>query len=144
MDSVFFLLQWQPCSSIPLQQPKYVRAKSLQLCLTLLTPWTAAHQAPLSTGFSRQEYWNGLPFPSPGDPFHPGIELESSALKADLDSLSLSQKESPVNLLTRDISYKPDDAIFGVSLFAALDLCAGHELFLVVVHGGISLVGASL
>ena len=107
-------------------------------------PQTIAHQVPLSKGFPKQEYWNGLPFPSPGDPFHPGIELESSALKADLDSLSLSQKESPVNLLTRDISYKPDDAIFGVSLFAALDLCAGHELFLVVVHGGISLVGASL
>ena len=40
-------------------------AKSLQLCLTLCDPKTAAHQAPLSTGFSRQEYWSGLPFPSP-------------------------------------------------------------------------------
>ena len=74
MDSVFFLLQWQPCSSIPLQQPKYVRAKSLQLCLTLLTPWTAAHQAPLSTGFSRQEYWNGLACSPPGDLPNPGME----------------------------------------------------------------------
>ena len=37
----------------------------LQLCVT---PWTAAHQAPLSTGFSRQEHWSGLPFPSPRDP----------------------------------------------------------------------------
>ena len=35
-------------------------------CLTLATPWTAAHQAPLFIGFSRQEYWSGLPFPSPG------------------------------------------------------------------------------
>ena len=35
-------------------------------CLTLATPWTVAHQAPLSMGFSRQEYWRGLPFPSPG------------------------------------------------------------------------------
>ena len=34
---------------------------------TLVTPWTVAHQAPLSMGFSRQEYWSGLPFPSPGD-----------------------------------------------------------------------------
>ena len=40
-------------------------AKSLQSCLTLVTPETAAHQAPLSLGFSRQERWNGLPFPSP-------------------------------------------------------------------------------
>ena len=43
------------------------------------TPWTVACQAPLSMGFSRQEYWNGLPFPSPGDPSHPGIESGSPA-----------------------------------------------------------------
>ena len=36
-----------------------------QLCLTLRDPWTAAYQAPLSMGFSRQEYWSGLPLPSP-------------------------------------------------------------------------------
>ena len=37
-----------------------------KLCLTLVTPITVAHQAPLSLGFPRQEYWSGLPFPSPG------------------------------------------------------------------------------
>ena len=42
-----------------------MHAKSLQLCPLCVTPWTAAHQAPLSMGFSRQEYWSGLPFPSP-------------------------------------------------------------------------------
>ena len=52
-------------------------------CLTLTTPWTVACQAPLSTGFSRQEYWSGLPFPSPGDIPDPGIEPRSSALQAD-------------------------------------------------------------
>ena len=36
-------------------------------CLTLVIPWTVAHQAPLSMAFSRQGYWSGLPFPSPGD-----------------------------------------------------------------------------
>ena len=41
---------------------------------TLVTAWTAAWQAPLSMGFSRQEYWNGLPFPSPGNLPNPGIE----------------------------------------------------------------------
>ena len=41
------------------------------------TPWTAAHQAPLSMGFSRQEHWSGLPFPPPGDLPDPGIELTS-------------------------------------------------------------------
>ena len=47
------------------------------------TPWTVSHQAPLSMGFSRQEYWSGLPFPSPGDLLHPGIEPRSLALQAD-------------------------------------------------------------
>ena len=45
------------------------------------TPWTVAHQAPLSLGFSRQEYWNGLPFPPSGDLPDPGIESRSPALQ---------------------------------------------------------------
>ena len=45
-----------------------------KLCPTLATPWTVAHQAPLSMGFPRQEYWNGLPFPYPGNLLLPGIE----------------------------------------------------------------------
>ena len=48
-----------------------------------VTPWTAAHQAPLSMGFSRPEYWSGLPFPSPGDLPNPEIKLGSPALQAD-------------------------------------------------------------
>ena len=47
------------------------------------TPWTVAYQAPLSMGFSRQEYWSGLPFPSPVDLPDPGIKLGSSALQVD-------------------------------------------------------------
>ena len=47
------------------------------------TPWTVAYQAPPSMGFSRQEYWSGLPFPSPGDLPDPGIEPGSPALEAD-------------------------------------------------------------
>ena len=50
---------------------------------SLLTPWTAARQAPLSVGFSRQEYWSGLPFPSPGDLPDPGIKPSSPTLQAD-------------------------------------------------------------
>ena len=57
-------------------------AKSLQSCLTLVTPWTVACQAPLSMGFSRQEYWSGLPFPPPGDLPDPGMELVSPASPA--------------------------------------------------------------
>ena len=60
---------------------------------TLATPWTVARQAPLSTGFSRQEYWSGLPFPSPGDLPDLGIEPVSLALQAD--SLLLSHQGSP-------------------------------------------------
>ena len=48
-----------------------------------MTPWTVAHQAPPSMEFSRQRYWSGLPFPSPGDLPNPGIELGSPALQAD-------------------------------------------------------------
>ena len=54
------------------------------ICVRLLvTPWTVAHQAPPSMGFSRQECWSGLPFPSPGDLPNPGIKPGSPALKAD-------------------------------------------------------------
>ena len=48
-----------------------------------VTPWTVAYQASPSMGFSRQEYWSGLPFPSPGDLPNPGIEPGSPALEAD-------------------------------------------------------------
>ena len=50
-----------------------------KLCLTPVTLWTAAHQALLSLGFSRQKYWSGFPFPSPGDLMDPGIEPWSPA-----------------------------------------------------------------
>ena len=50
---------------------------------SFVTPWTATCQAPLSMGFSGQEYWSGLPFPSPGDLPDLGIEPGSSALQAD-------------------------------------------------------------
>ena len=53
-----------------------------QFCPTLAIPWTVAHQAPLSTEFSRQEYWSGMPFPSPGDLPDPGIKPGSPALQA--------------------------------------------------------------
>ena len=54
-----------------------------QSCPTFCDRWTVAHQAPPSMGFSKQEYWSGLPFPSPGDLPNPGIEPTSPALQAD-------------------------------------------------------------
>ena len=56
---------------------------SLSRVRLFATPRTVARQAPLSMGFSRQEYWSGLPFPSPGDLPNPGIEPGSPALQAD-------------------------------------------------------------
>ena len=53
------------------------------ICSLLVTPWTVAHRAPLSMEFSRQESWNGLPFPSPGDLPEPGTEPGSPAPRAD-------------------------------------------------------------
>ena len=60
-----------------------VKVKSLSRVRLFVTLWTVALQAPLSVGFSRQEYWSGLPFPSPGDLPNPGIEPRSPALQAD-------------------------------------------------------------
>ena len=54
-----------------------------QSCGLFVTPWTVAHQAPLSMGFSRQEYWSGLPYPPPGDLPNPRIEPRSPASPAD-------------------------------------------------------------
>ena len=59
-----------------------VKVKSLSRVQLFVTPWTIAYQAPPSMGFSRQECWSGLPFPSPGDLPDLGIEPGSSALQA--------------------------------------------------------------
>ena len=63
-------------------------------CPTLVTPWTVALQAPLSMGFSKQEYWSGLPFSSPGDLPNPGIAPRSPALQADFLPTELQGKPS--------------------------------------------------
>ena len=57
--------------------------KSLSCVRLFVTPWTGAYQAPLSMRFFRQEYWSGLPFPSPGDLPDPGIEPRCPALESD-------------------------------------------------------------
>ena len=62
---------------------KVSEVKSLSRVQLFATLWTVAYQAPPSMGFSRQEYWSGLPFPSPGDLPDPGIEPGSPAFQAD-------------------------------------------------------------
>ena len=74
----------------------------LSRVLLFVTLWTVAHQSPLSMEFSRQEYWSGLLFPSPGDPPNPGIKPGSCALQ--VDSL-------PIELLGIDIQYTSVNSI---------------------------------
>ena len=71
-----------------------VKVKSLSCVWLFATTWTVAYQAPPSMGFSRQEYWNGLPFPSPGDLPNPGIKPGSPALQAD--ALPSEPPEKPI------------------------------------------------
>ena len=66
-----------------LERKKVKKVKSLSRVRLFATPWTVAYQAPPSIGFSRQEYWSGLPFPFPGDLPNPGIEPWSPTFQAD-------------------------------------------------------------
>ena len=72
-----------------------MKVKSLSHARLFATPWTVAYQAPPSMGFSRQEYWSGVPLPSPGDLPDPGIERGSLALQAD--SLLSEPPRQPIN-----------------------------------------------
>ena len=68
------------CDKIQCPLCRKKESEVAQSCPTLWTPWTLAYQAPSLMGFSRQECWSGLPFPSPGDLPDPGIEPRSPAL----------------------------------------------------------------
>ena len=70
------------------QKKKRKKVKSLSHVRHFVTSGAVAYQGPLSTGFSRQEYWSGLPCPSPGDLPNPGIEPRSPALRQTLYHLS--------------------------------------------------------
>ena len=88
----------QACDSVSLDDEETelrqcVYVKSLQSCSTLCDPWTV-----FPLGFSRQEYWNGLPYPPPGDLPNPGVEPGSSTLQAD--SLPSEPPENPYIYLT--------------------------------------------
>ena len=74
-----------------------MKVKSLSPVQLFATPWTVAYQAPPSIGFFRQEYWSGLPFPSPGDLPDPGIEPGSPTFQADALT---SEPPGKPNLLT--------------------------------------------
>ena len=75
--------------------------KSLSRVRLFATPWTVAYQAPPSMGFSRQECWNGLPFPSPGGLPDTGIEPRSPALQADALPSEPPGKPNVINYISK-------------------------------------------
>ena len=80
-----------------------VKVKSLSRVRLFMTPWSVAYQAPQSMGFSKQEYWSGLPFPFPGDLSNPGIEpgsptLQVDALPSEPIKLQMSETENQMYL----------------------------------------------
>ena len=97
-----------------------------------VTPWTVAHQASLSMKLSREEYWSGLPFPSPGDPPNLGVEPRSPALQADsLFSESPGESKLSTQILFNNIFYEHMEAY--ISNISILTLKNAHyfvEIFL--------------
>ena len=69
-----------------------------------MTPWTVACQAPLNLGFPRQEYWSGLPFPSPGDLPDPGIKPASPAMADGFFTTELSGKPKEAGRASKSAS----------------------------------------
>ena len=76
-----------------------IHVQSLSCFLLFATPWTIAHQAPLSMEFSSQECWSGLSFPSPGDLPHQGIKPKSPVSPPLANRLSLNHQESPSQVI---------------------------------------------
>ena len=91
-----------PAAQKPALLQFYCGSLVAKSCLTLVTPWTVAHQTSPSVGFSQQEYWSGLPCPPPGDPPHPGIELWSPALQADSLPTELQGKPAVLTRLCQN------------------------------------------
>ena len=84
-----------------------------------MTLWTGARQVPLSLGFPRQEYWSGLPFPSPGDLSNPRNPHLLSLLYWQADSLSLSHQEARTN------QYSLGNSAVSLCVSPGLCLCPG-------------------
>ena len=120
-----------------------MRAQSLSHVRLFVTPWSAAHQAPLSVGFSRQEYWIELPFPPPENLPDPGIEpapLMSPALKAyslplrHLGSQSNHSTALKITHKTVPMSSSPPSLLTGLNTKASLQFVAGycHLCFMII------------
>ena len=106
------------------------KLKSLSRVLLFETPWTATYQAPLSMGFPRHEYWNGLPLPSPEDLSHPGIEPGSPTLQADTLLSEPPGKRSLNPWTTREVPESGDysPVVVHELLIAVTSLDTEHRL----------------
>ena len=107
----------------------YTHVQLLQSCLTTCT---VAHQAPLSMGFSRQEYWSELPFPPPGDLPNPGIELVSlvsPALAGGFFTISMTwEAHRMVVLLFKRLYFRDAEEIFTYEMIGCLGFLWGKYL----------------
>ena len=96
--SIWLTTKCPPCYSSPV---KWNKVKSLSCVWPFVTPWTVTYQPPPSMGFSRQEYWSELPFPSPGDLPELGIKPPSPKLQRDTLLSEPSGKSSPVRSVSK-------------------------------------------
>ena len=99
------------------RKERKVKVKSLSHVRLFAIPWTVVYQASLSMGFSRQEYWSGLPFPSPGDLSDPGIKLRSPALQADALPCEPPGKPLSKNITNANYTIKEFEFIDLTSVF---------------------------
>ena len=84
------------------------------------TPWAVAHQAPLSMRSFRQEYWSGLPFPSPGDLPNPGIEPRSPGLQADSLPLSYQGSHSILGQMLYNFKGSSQEVVWATPFYRAM------------------------
>ena len=103
-SSIFSFFTW--CADYPQNETlhAHMHVRLLQSCQTLVTLWTVPHEAPLSMGFSRQEYWSGLLCPPPGDLPDWGIKPVSPVLQESLPAESLGK---PKGDITGNLLYHP-------------------------------------
>ena len=85
------------CQLLYVVDAQLIDVQSFSSVQLFMTPWTAVHQPPLSMGFSRQEYWSRLPFPSPRGLLDPGIKPASLALAGRFFTNELPRKQSTIN-----------------------------------------------
>ena len=90
---------------IKLSEVRKVKVKSFSPVRLFETLWTIAYQAPPSMGFSRQEYWSGLPFPSPGDLPDPGIKPRCPAFQADASTSKSPGKSERERQVSHDVTH---------------------------------------